>query len=299
MKKILITSILLLSIISVYSQQQLKTNYYSSIYSTPFYSWKENNSKEPNKLLDVQENTFINAIEFYMIGDENNYVGDIKVEFNGVTGWMSSINFNTEEVRKVKMINNEAYQIKKAEKERILKEDLEKERIASEEKRKKEIEEKKNRDIEEAKQKAISARYVPANNSLSTNNQNVIQMIKNDGGTFTIPCKINNLSLKFIFDTGASDVSISLTEALFMFKNGYLNKDDIIGKEYYSIANGDITEGTTINIKKLEFGNFTLYNVKASISNELKAPLLLGQSALSKLGKIIIDYKLGTLTIIK
>jgi aspartyl protease family protein len=39
--------------------------------------------------------------------------------------------------------------------------------------------------------------------------------------------------------------------------------------------------------------------VKASISNELKAPLLLGQSALSKLGKILIDYNLGTLTIIK
>jgi clan AA aspartic protease (TIGR02281 family) len=283
-KKILLQFLLLLSTISIYSQQQLKTNYYTSIYSTPFNSWNKNNFEEPIKLLNVKENTLINALKFYLIGDENNYVGDIKVEFNGVTGWMSSINFDTEEVRKIKIIN---------------KEEIENERIVSEKKRKKEIEEKKNRDIEEAKQNVIKTKLEPVNNNLSKNNQNVIQMIKNYGGTFTIPCKINNLSLNFIFDTGASDVSISLTEALFMFKNGYLNKDDVIGKEYYSIANGDITEGTTINIKKLEFGNFTLYNVKASISNELKAPLLLGQSALSKLGKIIIDYKLNTLTIIK
>ena len=92
---------------------------------------------------------------------------------------------------------------------------------------------------------------------------------------------------------------IYLTEALFMFKNDYLSENDIIGTQHYSIANGDIAEGTTIRIRKLEFGGLVLYNVDASIIHELEAPLLLGQSAISRLGKIQIDPDKSTLTIIK
>jgi aspartyl protease family protein len=54
-----------------------------------------------------------------------------------------------------------------------------------------------------------------------------------------------------------------------------------------------------LNIRELEFGGQKLKNVKASVISELKAPLLLGQSAISQLGKITIDYKNSTLTIIK
>ena len=118
--------------------------------------------------------------------------------------------------------------------------------------------------------------------------QTVIMMNK-EGGVYTVPCKINGLPLKFIFDTGASDVSISLTEAIFMLKNGYLDKEDIGEDIYFSIANGDVSKGTKINIKEVEFGGLKLYNVSASIVHETSAPLLLGQSIIEKLGKIQID----------
>ncbi len=268
MKKNKTLFILILTNLISYSQE-IKTKYYSTIYTAPFYSWEKLGITKPEKIINIDENTLITPIEFFLIGDESNYVGDLKVKYNGSEGWMSSINFDTEEIRKIKLITEETFQSKS------------------------------NPIKIENKKKENSIAITNKKEIINTKSGNVVQMIKNYGGTFTIPCKINNLALKFIFDTGASDVSISLTEALFMFKNGYLTKEDITGKEYYSIANGDITEGTTINIKKLEFGNFTLYNVKASISNELKAPLLLGQSALSKLGKVIIDFDLGTLTIIK
>lgn len=127
--------------------------------------------------------------------------------------------------------------------------------------------------------------------------QTVVKMEKLNG-VYVMPCKVNGLSLKFIFDTGASDVSISLTEALFMLKNGYLSEDALIGTEYYRIANGDIEEGTEIVLKNIEIGKLKLYNVKASIVHNLSAPLLLGQSALSKLGKIEFDYANSTLTIL-
>ncbi|HPM90998.1 MAG TPA: retroviral-like aspartic protease family protein [Tenuifilaceae bacterium] len=129
------------------------------------------------------------------------------------------------------------------------------------------------------------------------NAQTVVKMEKLNG-VYIMPCKVNGLSLKFIFDTGTSDVSISLTEALFMLKNGYLSEDDLIGTEYYRIANGDIEEGTNIVLKTIEIGKLKLYNVKASVVHNLSAPLLLGQTALSKLGKIEFDYANSTLTIL-
>jgi len=116
-------------------------------------------------------------------------------------------------------------------------------------------------------------------------------------GVYMMPCKVNGLSLNFIFDTGASDVSISLTEALFMIKNGYLKQSDLRGTEYYRIANGNIQEGTKIILQEIQIGKLKLRNVPASIVHSLEAPLLLGQSALSKLGKIEFDYTNHTLTI--
>ena len=117
------------------------------------------------------------------------------------------------------------------------------------------------------------------------------------GNTYKTSCKVNGLKLNMFLDTGADVVTISALEALFMFKNGYLSEDDIVGSREYQTANGDISEGTEIILRRIEIGGKVLTNVKATIVHSLEAPLLMGQSALSKLGKITIDYKLNTLTI--
>ncbi len=121
--------------------------------------------------------------------------------------------------------------------------------------------------------------------------------MQQQNGVYYIPCKVNGLPLKFIFDTGASNVSISLIEAIFMLKNGYLSEDDLLGTEYYLIANGEVTEGTAIILREIEIGGRKLYNVRAGIVHNLDAPLLLGQSALSKLGKFNFDYSNSKMTI--
>lgn len=104
-----------------------------------------------------------------------------------------------------------------------------------------------------------------------------------------VKCAINGLPLHFIFDTGATDVSISSVEATFMAKNDFLSSSDIIGKQNYQTADGNITEGTVINLKDVKLGSLHLNNIKASVVRNQAAPLLLGQSVLSKLGKIEID----------
>lgn len=105
--------------------------------------------------------------------------------------------------------------------------------------------------------------------------QKTIYLTKKNG-VFSIPCSVNGVNLKFIFDTGASAVSISSTEANFMFKNGFLTNDDILGKAKFIDATGKVSLGTIINIKKLEFSNIILTDVEASIVDSQIAPLLLG-----------------------
>lgn len=124
-----------------------------------------------------------------------------------------------------------------------------------------------------------------------------IAVKRNPGGTFEIPCDINGLALQMIFDTGASDVTISSVEANFMFKNGYLSEKDIKGKRYYQVATGQINEGTVITLREVRIGDAILHNVDASVVKSQKAPLLLGQSAMERFGAITIDNQNNKLII--
>lgn len=118
-----------------------------------------------------------------------------------------------------------------------------------------------------------------------------------ENGVYKVKCSINNLPLYFVFDTGASDVSISSVEATFMMKNGYLKSTDVIGKQNYMMANGEISAGTVLNIRNVNFGGLNLDNIRASVVHNQTAPLLLGQSVLNRLGNIEIDNVRGVLKI--
>ena len=126
-----------------------------------------------------------------------------------------------------------------------------------------------------------------------------VPFTKNYGGTTTVKCEINGLPLAFCFDTGAATVTISQTEANFMLKNGYLGKNDIIGNNYYSTADGSLSVGTDIILRKINFQGLDLSNVRATVIQNQQAPLLLGQSVLGRLGRIEIDNTKQKLIITK
>lgn len=132
-------------------------------------------------------------------------------------------------------------------------------------------------------------------NSSYNRGRSVVQMRK-EGGVFHVPCKINGTEMEFIFDTGASNITMSLTEAQFLHKQGKLTSEDFIGKQQYQIADGSIHEGAVVVLRKVEIGSWLLTNVQASIVDNINAPLLLGQSALAAFGKISIDYKRNEIT---
>lgn len=123
----------------------------------------------------------------------------------------------------------------------------------------------------------------------------VIRMIE-EGGVYKIPVRINGAEMDFIFDTGASLISISNLEASYLIKQGKISQEDVQGSAQFVDAQGNVSVGTVVNIREVRIGDRTVSNVKASVVDNNEAPLLLGQTFLRKFGRIAIDYEAGTIT---
>jgi aspartyl protease family protein len=136
----------------------------------------------------------------------------------------------------------------------------------------------------------------PGGVGVGTNGSVEIKMRK-EGGVYLIPAKVNGIPMDFVFDTGASFVSISATEANFLEKNGNYVENPI-DTLFFQDANGDINVGKVIVLNSIEVGSRTLYNVKATVVQNQNAPLLLGQSFLSQFGKVSIDYSKGIIELV-
>ncbi len=127
-----------------------------------------------------------------------------------------------------------------------------------------------------------------------SHSRSTVRMQKRNG-VFYIPVKLNGVDMEVIFDTGASDIVISSVEALFLIRQGKLAEEDVLGQAYYSIADGSMAAGTVINLRSVEIGGRVLNNVRATVVDNIEAPLLLGQSALAQFGKVSIDYNSNTI----
>jgi clan AA aspartic protease (TIGR02281 family) len=108
-------------------------------------------------------------------------------------------------------------------------------------------------------------------------------------GLYVVPCRVNDVEMDFIFDTGASQVSISMKEALKLIQNGSIEESDILGNSTYMTASGDLKVGTEVILKSIKIKNLELKNIQATVISSSSAPLLLGQNVLSRLGKISLE----------
>ena len=89
--------------------------------------------------------------------------------------------------------------------------------------------------------------------------------MEKEGGVYKVPCEVNGLKLKFIFDTGAASVCISETYADMMLDNGYLEESDIKGVSQSTIADGRNIDNVVINLRSVEIGGLSLENVSAVV----------------------------------
>ena len=96
--------------------------------------------------------------------------------------------------------------------------------------------------------------------------QKVIYM-ERSGGVYKISCTVNGARMKMIFDTGASNVSLSRSMAEYLLENDYINQKDLLGETNVRIADGSVVKAYRVNLKDIEIGGMHIYNVEATISN--------------------------------
>ncbi len=99
-------------------------------------------------------------------------------------------------------------------------------------------------------------------------------------GHFYLDVKVNGVPMRFMIDTGASDIVIGIDEAR---KIG-VDVGKLTFNKPYQTANGK-SWGASVILQKLEVGNATFHNVSASVNNADMGTSLLGMSFLRQFGK--------------
>lgn len=123
-----------------------------------------------------------------------------------------------------------------------------------------------------------------------TDGEEVIIPFRKEGGVKYVPVKINGLSCEMIFDTGCSSALISLAEAATLYQNGELLEEDFIGTSRSQIADGSVVENMVVRLRKVVLDDKVVcQDVIATVSNNIHAPLLLGNEILNRLATITID----------
>jgi gag-polyprotein putative aspartyl protease len=118
--------------------------------------------------------------------------------------------------------------------------------------------------------------------------QTIVPMIS-DGGTFRVPVTINDeLTLKFVIDSGAADVSVPADVVMTLVRTGTITDADFLGKQTYKLADGSTIPSQQFVIRSLKVGDKTLENVVGSVA-PVAGGLLLGQSFLSRFNTWSID----------
>lgn len=115
-------------------------------------------------------------------------------------------------------------------------------------------------------------------------------------GVKTIFVKLNGVGVDMIFDTGSSLTLISLAEARYLAEKGLLTDNDILGVEQFMIADGSIVVNMVVNLSEVIIADqIVCRNVKATVANNIEAPLLLGNDVLNRVASYTIDNEKGVI----
>jgi len=117
----------------------------------------------------------------------------------------------------------------------------------------------------------------------------------NEGGVYKVPVLINDtITLKFVVDSGAADVSIPADVVLTLIRAETITQSDFIGAQTYTLADGSTTSSRTFRIRSLRVGDIVLLDILGSVA-DTNGDLLLGQSFLGRFKSWSIDNTSHTL----
>jgi clan AA aspartic protease (TIGR02281 family) len=108
-------------------------------------------------------------------------------------------------------------------------------------------------------------------------------------GIYLVPVTINNaVTLDFVVDSGAADVSVPAAVVSSLMRAGAIKQTDFLGTQTYRLADGSVAPSATFRIRSLKVGETTLENVTGTVAL-YEGGLLLGQSFLGRFKSWSID----------
>jgi aspartyl protease family protein len=111
------------------------------------------------------------------------------------------------------------------------------------------------------------------------NHRQIAISIANDGH-FYIDIKLNSKPVRFMVDTGASDISLSLSDA----KKVGIDTDNLTSFRRYQTANGTILSGLA-RVDQMEVANIRFNDVGVAVNDSDMGISLLGMSFLRRFDK--------------
>lgn len=109
-------------------------------------------------------------------------------------------------------------------------------------------------------------------------------------GLIFVNAAINGSNERFIYDTGASGITINYPTYTKLKSQGLISDAEIVGTTQAMLANGSISTAYEVILRSVELGGFVMKSVPALIMTEQNAPMLLGQTILGQFGKVSVDY---------
>ncbi len=105
-----------------------------------------------------------------------------------------------------------------------------------------------------------------------------VEIRAGDHGHFVVEAMVDGVNLRFLVDTGASDVVLSPDDAK---RLGY-KLDELTFSKLYNTANG-VVRGAPVRLGRMAIGPIVIENVRASVNGAAMGRSLLGMSFLNRL----------------
>ena len=108
-------------------------------------------------------------------------------------------------------------------------------------------------------------------------------------GAFVVPVVLNDvMTVKFIVDSGAADVSITDDMVSALMKSGTMTGADLLGSKTYMLADGTMLQGKIYRMARVRIGGMVMQDVTVRTA-PANSSLLLGQSFLRRLKSWSMD----------
>jgi clan AA aspartic protease (TIGR02281 family) len=171
---------------------------------------------------------------------------------------------------------------------------------AAEIKRQAELKAKKEQEEKDKKEQEAAAAAVAAPAPAIGGTSGPLDVaMKRKAGNLWVPAQINKVvTIDFVIDSGASDITLPRDVYLTLIRSGTLTKANYLGSAQFGIADGSEVKGLKFKLASLQVGDQVLTDVVASVMPSDSATPLLGLSFLSRFQSWSIDNNSGTLKLV-